>query len=153
NGAMSLQNFFVAAGTIGRSGSFATDRYAMKIGPRPQCSESDGRLPRGRPSRRARAQSRCAPARCAGTSAESRYRSFRLNVQLANHLAEIVEFLSEKSSEFRAANARRVKRQGNELRLHLGHVQGRVKPIDEPSKRFLRRIRWCNDSLPNVCVD
>src|SRR5262245_30876740 len=34
-----------------------------------------------------------------------RYSSLRLNVQLADHLAEIVEFLSEKSSEFRAANA------------------------------------------------
>src|SRR5215467_11988888 len=28
-----------------------------------------------------------------------------------------------------------------------------MKPIDEPSKRFLRRIGWCNDPLPNVCVD
>src|SRR5215470_3103100 len=67
-----------------------------------------------------------------------RHSSFRLNVQLADHLAEILEFLSEKSSEFRATNARRVKRQGNELRLDLGHVQGRMKPSDEPSKRFLR---------------
>jgi len=82
-----------------------------------------------------------------------RYSSFRLNVQLADHLAEIVEFLSEKSSEFRAANARRVKRQVNELRLYIGRVQGRVKPIDEPSKRFLRRMRWRSDPLPNVRVD
>src|SRR5262245_60127820 len=39
--------------THGRTihGSFATDRCAMKIGPCPQCPESDGWRSRGRPSR------------------------------------------------------------------------------------------------------
>jgi len=56
-----FEKIFVGAGTIWlgivqqvSSGSFATDRCAMKIGPCPQCPESDGGRSSCRPSRWAR---------------------------------------------------------------------------------------------------
>src|SRR5258708_958474 len=81
------------------------------------------------------------------------YRSLRLDVRSTNGTTVFVIFFSDKSTKICPALSRRIEALGLELRADLRNLQCRCEPAGQLRNRFVRRLGWRDDPVPDVDVN
>src|SRR5262245_42283948 len=91
---------------------------------------------------------RRSPNGCYGMSAARG--SLTFDIRLANDAAVFVILCAKKRTEIRATHSDGTEPLDSELWFHLGCLQCRAEPASQLGNRFLRCLRRCEQSPPNV---